>query len=223
VARRSGRAFIALTPSTLLSKWAGEAERSLRRAFAAAALHAPALVFIDELDALAASRGGGGDEDAGGRRLLAELLLLLTQHCSGGGGICVVGCTNRVADLDPALLRRFDVTILCPLPSAQHRATLLVSLLRDVEVAFALPALVRAPRVGGLAALLGDAIVAALRVREDADEDGEEEGYREKGNAHPSGEPGQYIGRLRSEDIVRDSAPECRSQSLAAWTLHKDD
>jgi len=69
---------------------------------------APALVFLDEIDALGQARGGVGD-DASTRRLLTELLLQMNGLVgSSEEGVYVFGATNRMSDCDPALLRRFE-------------------------------------------------------------------------------------------------------------------
>ena len=96
-----GRRLLTLRPSSVMSMWAGEGEKALRRAFETARTPTPGgtVLFIDELDAWAPTRGGsggsgGGSGELGARRLLAELLLLLSEHereewdGGGTGGMC---------------------------------------------------------------------------------------------------------------------------------------
>ena len=68
-----------------------------------------------EFDSLATSRGLGEDS-TNNRRLLAELLLQLTlhKHQDHGGAVVVIAATNRLEDLDEAILRRFDCKALSP-------------------------------------------------------------------------------------------------------------
>lgn len=108
LASEAGLTLLSLSPSAVLSKWSGDAERALRLAFDVARDMAPAALFLDEIDALGRARGGGGGgDDTGGRRLLTELLLQLGD-LGCGEGVYVFGATNRMEDCDPALLRRFE-------------------------------------------------------------------------------------------------------------------
>ncbi|KAF5833160.1 thiamine diphosphate-binding protein [Dunaliella salina] len=131
VAAEGGFSLLCLQPSTLLSKWSGESEKTLSAAFAAARQLQPCILFIDEVDSLAPQRGSTSSEDAASRRLLSELLLQLNRsatkpaHGSGAtvlGGIYVLAATNRIQDCDVALLRRFHRRIHVPLPEAEDRA-----------------------------------------------------------------------------------------------------
>lgn len=132
----AGYAMVPISPSTVLSKWAGESESALRRVFEQARERdrlarsgdtsdaaRPALLFFDELDALAGSRGGSGGDDAAQRRLLCELLVQLSE-LRPEDRMLVVAATNRVHDIDPAMQRRFDVQISVGLPGLQDRKEL---------------------------------------------------------------------------------------------------
>ncbi|RYG55208.1 ATP-binding protein [archaeon] len=126
------RALISITASSIVSKWAGEGEKAIARAFSRAARSAPSVLFLDELDGMGTSRGGsnsGGAVDEGdtsARRLLTELLIRMStmQDVNArvpGAPVLLVAATNRPQDLDAALLRRFDRIIACPLPSVSER------------------------------------------------------------------------------------------------------
>ena len=97
--------FLAVKGPELLSKWLGESERALASLFRRARLAAPAVIFFDEMDAIASKRGDGGG--GGGDRLLSQLLTELDGVTSGGsaggksGRVVVVGATNRPDVLDP--------------------------------------------------------------------------------------------------------------------------
>ena len=123
------RYLLELSPSACLSKWSGEAERRLRAAFQSARSHAPSLLFFDELDAFSLDRGQ--TDDPGARRLLSELLIQLSA-LQRDDHVIVIAATNRIADIDPAVLRRFEKTIEVPLPTAEEREQMVIAMLRGV-------------------------------------------------------------------------------------------
>jgi transitional endoplasmic reticulum ATPase len=120
IARESGANFIAVRGPELRSKWFGESEERVRSVFAKAREVAPCIVFLDEVDAIAPARGKdfGGSTDTIVNQLLAEM-----DGIEGNDGVVVIGATNRVGILDPALLRpgRFEYQIHVPLPDATAR------------------------------------------------------------------------------------------------------
>ena len=122
----------------IVSKYKGESEERLRETFEAAREHAPAIVFFDELDAIAGKRDEGGDME---RRVVAQLLSLL-DGLTPRGNVVVVGATNRVDAIDPALRRpgRFDREIEIGVPDEAGRREILdihaegVPLAEDVDL-----------------------------------------------------------------------------------------
>jgi len=107
----------------IVSKYKGESEERLRETFEAARENAPAIVFFDELDAIAGKRDEGGDME---RRVVAQLLSLL-DGLAPRGNVVVVGATNRIDDVDPALRRpgRFDREIEIGVPDEAGRRQIL--------------------------------------------------------------------------------------------------
>ncbi|MBG0566798.1 AAA family ATPase [Actinoplanes aureus] len=109
----------------LLSKWVGDSERAVRELFRRAREAAPTLVFLDEVDALAPTRGqatDGGTTD----RVVAALLTEL-DGVEDMRNVVVVGATNRPDLIDPALLRpgRLERLVYVPPPDAEARAAIL--------------------------------------------------------------------------------------------------
>ncbi|MBA2664497.1 MAG: AAA family ATPase [Bradymonadaceae bacterium] len=105
----------------LKSKWVGESEENLRRVFAQARRSAPAIIIFDELDSFASARGtytGSGVEHSMVNQLLTEMDGFRKEEL-----VFVVGTTNFVSSLDPALLRpgRFELMIEIPYPDAPAR------------------------------------------------------------------------------------------------------
>jgi transitional endoplasmic reticulum ATPase len=109
----------------LLSKWVGESEQAVRELFRRAREAAPTLVFLDEVDALAPTRGqatDGGTTD----RVVAALLTEL-DGVEDLRNVVVIGATNRPDLIDPALLRpgRLERLVYVPPPDAEARAAIL--------------------------------------------------------------------------------------------------
>ena len=123
LATESGVGFIAVRGAELLQEWQGASERALREVFARARTAAPCIVFFDEIDAVAGRRGGG--DGATVERMVAQLLTEM-DGIVDPAGVVVLGATNRLDRLDPALLRpgRFDLVIAMPVPDAADRAAL---------------------------------------------------------------------------------------------------
>jgi transitional endoplasmic reticulum ATPase len=126
--------FETVSGPTIVSKYAGETEARLREVFEAAADRPAAIVFIDELDSIAAKRGGSAGE--AGDRAVAQLLSLM-DGVDGDGRTVVVGTTNRPDAVDPALRRpgRFDREVEIGVPDRDDRAEILAVHARDLPLA----------------------------------------------------------------------------------------
>jgi transitional endoplasmic reticulum ATPase len=116
--------FFSLTAADILSAYVGDAEAALRSVFERARRATPALIFLDEVDALVGRRGQGATDATGG--LLTTLLTEMDGVVSCDG-ILVVAATNRMGALDPALLRpgRLELHLHVPAPDALGRAAIL--------------------------------------------------------------------------------------------------
>jgi transitional endoplasmic reticulum ATPase len=122
VANESDANFITAKGSALLSKWYGESEKRVAEIFRKARQVAPAVIFLDELDALVPVRGGAVGEPHVTERIVNQLLSEL-DGLEELHGVVVIGATNRPDIVDPALLRpgRFDELILVPVPDKPSR------------------------------------------------------------------------------------------------------
>lgn len=119
LAQEAGARFLHVRAADVTSKWYGEAERNLQRMFDRARREAPAVLFFDEIDALARTRD---DAHEATHRIISTLL----ENMDGpeeSRGIVVLAATNRPEAIDPALLRpgRFDRLVEVPLPDAAGR------------------------------------------------------------------------------------------------------
>ncbi|EZQ03794.1 ATPase AAA [Candidatus Acidianus copahuensis] len=124
VANETDSYFTSINGPEIMSKFYGESEQRLREIFDDAKKHAPAIIFIDEIDAIAPKR----DEVIGEveRRVVAQLLTLM-DGLENRGNVIVIAATNRPNAVDPALRRpgRFDREIEIPLPDKQGRLEIL--------------------------------------------------------------------------------------------------
>jgi AAA family ATPase len=120
---------------SVISKYQGETESTLRSIFAEAHEHQPSIVFIDEVDALAPKRGGENESalDVTDGRVVATLLTLM-DGMEGSGRVVVVAATNRPNAIDPALRRpgRFDKELEIGIPDATARLEILRLQLRKM-------------------------------------------------------------------------------------------
>ena len=126
IANESEANFITVKGSDILSKWYGESEQHIAAIFKKARQVAPAIIFLDELDALAPMRGTALGEPHVTERIVNQLLSEL-DGLEELRGVVVIGATNRPDIIDPALLRpgRFDEMILVPIPDEKTRLEIL--------------------------------------------------------------------------------------------------
>ena len=124
VANETNANFYTIGGPEIMSKFYGESEEKLRNVFEQAEKNAPSIIFIDEIDSIAPKR-----EEVSGeveRRIVAQLLSLM-DGMSSRGKVVVIGATNRVNAIDPALRRpgRFDREIEIGIPDRNGRLEIL--------------------------------------------------------------------------------------------------
>ncbi|NLI13620.1 CDC48 family AAA ATPase [Pelotomaculum propionicicum] len=134
MANEANANFISIKGPSLLSKWVGESEKAVREVFRKARQAAPCIVFFDEIDALVSSRGMGGGAVA--ERVLSQLLTEM-DGIEELRRVVVLGATNRLDLIDPALLRpgRFDLQLQLGLPDCASRRQILAVHTRKRPVA----------------------------------------------------------------------------------------
>jgi len=134
LATESGLNFITVDAASLLSKWVGESEKTLRQVFKKAKQASPCYLFFDGLDTLAPIRRAS---DSGAAERLVGQFLSELDNLTALDGVVVLGATNRIDLVDPALLRpgRFDVVLEIPLPDQRTRREIFQVHLRRMPLA----------------------------------------------------------------------------------------
>lgn len=176
VAAVNGVSFFDAGAAALLDKFWGESEKLVRALFACAREVAPAIVFMDEIDALMGDRGreSGNGSDESSRRLKVEILAQMDgletaahrpEGAGAGGGaapgrVIVIAASNMPWELDDAFRRRLEKRVYVPPPDAASREGLLRALLADVPVAAGVEYAGLAARAAGYS---GADVLAAAR------------------------------------------------------------
>ncbi|WP_265107904.1 AAA family ATPase [Halosolutus halophilus] len=166
--------FETISGPEIMSKYKGESEEQLRETFERAHENAPAIVFFDEIDSIAGTRDDDGDAE---NRIVGQLLTLM-DGLDPRGEVIVIGATNRVDTIDPALRRggRFDREIQIGVPDETGRKEILEVHTRGMPLAEDVSIDGIARRTHGfvgadLDAVASEAGMAAIRTRPtDADE-----------------------------------------------------
>lgn len=127
--------FISIKGPELLTMWFGESEANVRDVFDKARAASPCVLFFDELDSIAKSRGTSAGDSGGSDRVLNQLLTEM-DGMNARKNVFVIGATNRPDQIDPALLRpgRLDQLIYIPLPDEASRVAILKAALRKSPV-----------------------------------------------------------------------------------------
>lgn len=125
IATESEANFISIKGPEVMSKWVGESEKAIRMIFKKAKQVSPAIIFLDEIDAIAPRRGAYSDSGVSER--MVNQLLTSMDGLEGLDNVVIIGATNRPDIIDPALLRpgRFDRILLVTAPDEQARLKIL--------------------------------------------------------------------------------------------------
>ncbi|KAF2180545.1 AAA-domain-containing protein [Zopfia rhizophila CBS 207.26] len=139
LAHESGACFINLHISTLTEKWYGDSNKLVNAVFSLARKLQPSIVFIDEIDAVLGQRRSGEHEASG--MVKAEFMThwdgLASSSRPGSTTpqrICILGATNRIQDIDEAILRRMPKKFPVALPNASQRHNIFSLILRGTKI-----------------------------------------------------------------------------------------
>ncbi|KAH9607922.1 hypothetical protein KSS87_023358 [Heliosperma pusillum] len=167
-AHDAGVSFFKVNGPEVISQYYGESEQAIHDVFKSASESAPAVIFIDELDAIAPARKEGGDELS--QRMVATLLNSM-DGISRTEGLLIIAATNRVECIEPALRRpgRLDREIEIGVPTAEQRLDILTTLLGRMEHSLSFSHILEIAGVShgfvgaDLAALSNEAAMVCLR------------------------------------------------------------
>ncbi|MDP2724019.1 MAG: CDC48 family AAA ATPase [Bacteroidales bacterium] len=135
VAHETDAYFINISGPEIMGKFYGESEGRIRKLFEEAQAHAPSIIFIDEIDAIAPKREDMGGEKQVEKRVVAQLLSLM-DGLESRGKVIVIGATNIPNAIDPALRRpgRFDREISISIPDKKGRLEILLIHTRGIPL-----------------------------------------------------------------------------------------
>lgn len=128
--------FISIKGPELLTMWFGESEANVRDVFDKARSAAPCVLFFDELDSIAKSRGGNSGDGGGAADRVINQVLTEMDGMNAKKNVFIIGATNRPDIIDPAILRpgRLDQLIYIPLPDEPSRLGIMKATLRKTPV-----------------------------------------------------------------------------------------
>ncbi|MFX0187490.1 MAG: CDC48 family AAA ATPase [Candidatus Hodarchaeota archaeon] len=135
IATESKANFISIKGPELLSKWVGESEKAIREVFRKAKMAAPCIIFFDEFDSIAPTRGRHTSDSGVSEKVLSQFLTEL-DGLEVKKDIVVIAATNRPDILDPALIRpgRIDRILLVPPPDENGTLEILKIYTRDMPL-----------------------------------------------------------------------------------------
>lgn len=169
IANESGVNVISVKGPALMSRYVGDSEQGVRELFHKARQASPCIIFLDEVDSVVPARGEGSTDSHVAERVLSQFLSEM-DGLEELKGVFIIGATNRVDLIDPAMLRpgRFDEIIELGLPNEEARQQILSVHLRNKPLGDNINAQALAERCDNasgaeLAAVCNRAALAALR------------------------------------------------------------
>ena len=129
--------FISIKGPEMLTMWFGESEANIREVFDKARQASPCVLFFDELDSIAKSRGGSAGDAGGAADRVINQILTEMDGMGAKKNVFIIGATNRPDIIDGAIMRpgRLDQLIYIPLPDEESRISILKANLRKSPIA----------------------------------------------------------------------------------------
>jgi transitional endoplasmic reticulum ATPase len=222
VANESGASFHYIAGPEIVGKFYGESEERLRKIFEEATQDAPSVIFIDEIDSIAPKRENVTGEVE--RRVVAQLLTLL-DGMEERGQVVVIGATNRVDAIDPALRRpgRFDREIHIGVPDTKDRYEILQIHTRGMPIEKDEEPVVTEPQVG-VEIEAADEFEAEAGIEIEVDEAALERERKEKTNLYLRSLAERTQGFVGADllALVQEAAMRCLRENLPDLDLEID-
>jgi transitional endoplasmic reticulum ATPase len=137
LASETDASFVAVNAADIFAKWLGESEQRVKELFARARAQVPAIIFIDEIDAIAERRGEADSAGDHARNAVVNMFLTEMDGLDSSARVFVIGATNRPELLDEAILRpgRLGERIEIPLPDVAGRKAMLELFTKKMQLA----------------------------------------------------------------------------------------
>ena len=136
LANESGLKFISASTAEIKAGFIGQSGQKVREIFERARESAPCLLFLDEIDIVVPARGGSGDSDQFTQEIVGQLLQEMDGVKAETQSVFVLAATNRIDQIDSAVISRFAKKIEIPVPDSEARQKLLTVLLGSKPIAF---------------------------------------------------------------------------------------
>lgn len=218
VANESGASFHYIAGPEIVGKFYGESEERLRKIFEEATQDAPSVIFIDEIDSIAPKRENVTGEVE--RRVVAQLLTLL-DGMEERGQVVVIGATNRVDAIDPALRRpgRFDREIHIGVPDTKDRYEILQIHTRGMPIEKD-----EETKITGTETEAGIEVGTGIEAEIEVDEGAMEREKKEKQNLYLMYLAERTQGFVGADllALVQEAAMRCLRESLPDLDLEKE-
>lgn len=228
--------FISVKGPELLSMWYGESESNIRDIFDKARAAAPTVVFLDELDSIAKSRGGSQGDAGGASDRVVNQLLTEMDGMNTKKNVFVIGATNRPDQIDPALLRpgRLDQLIYVPLPDEKARLSILEAQLRNTPLEPGLQLTEIAKITNGFSGAdlsyivqrgakfaIKDSIEATVKLEKAKAEEGKEDvEMKKEEEEEPEEDPVPFITRSHFEEAMKSAKRSVSDAELRRYEAY---
>uniref|UniRef100_A0A7S3LWZ6 Cell division cycle protein 48 n=1 Tax=Palpitomonas bilix TaxID=652834 RepID=A0A7S3LWZ6_9EUKA len=219
--------FVSIKGPELLTMWFGESEANVREVFDKARQAAPCVLFFDELDSIAKSRGSSSGDAGGASDRIINQLLTEMDGVGSKKNVFIIGATNRPDIIDSAVIRpgRLDQLIYIPLPDFKSRVNILKSVLRKSPVAEEVDLDFIAQKANGFSGADLTEIcqrAAKLAIRESIERDIQRQKEREAGDGEgmeEESDPVPYITKAHFEEAMRHARRSVSDQDIRRYEM----
>merc|ERR1712136_501815 len=213
--------FISIKGPEMLTMWFGESEANVRDIFDKARSAAPCVLFFDELDSIAKSRGGSQGDAGGAADRVINQVLTEMDGMGAKKNVFIIGATNRPDIIDSAILRpgRLDQLIYIPLPDEASRISILGAALRktpvanEVDIAY-LAKLTKGFSGADLTEICQRAVKLAIRENIEAEIRREKEKGEDGGDVNMDDEETAEVGKKHFEEAMKFARRSVSDQDI---------